>query len=278
MQKRHGFTLIELLVVIAIIAILAAILFPVFAQAREKARGISCVSNQKQLALSIMMYTQDYDETFPTGVQESWWDNTWIVTVQPYVKNLQVFRCPDDPVGTPPFTWAGIRLSYATNGLLSNWLQQVTNNYSTISGGNLIGVIGMAQPTTDGTGWMGTVSATDASVTYPAATVLFTEKDAVYPDASVSDGDLQYWGPGCVYSGVSWWDYTAPGEIPNGLLPATALGQYDPAGPNGAVMAVHTKRANFAFCDGHVKSMIPTQTDPDPVNQPQNDMWVAGRQ
>jgi prepilin-type N-terminal cleavage/methylation domain-containing protein/prepilin-type processing-associated H-X9-DG protein len=272
MQKKNGFTLIELLVVIAIIAILAAILFPVFAQAREKARGISCVSNQKQLALSIMMYTQDYDEVFPTGVQQSWWDDTWIVNVQPYVKNLQVFRCPDDPIGTPPFTWAGIRLSYATNGLLSNWLQSVTNNYTTIAGGNMIGVIGMSQS------WMGTQTASNASITYPAATVLFTEKDHVYPDASIVGGDLQYWGPGCVFSGVNWWDSDAPGEIPNGLLPAGSLGQYDPAGPNGAVMAVHTLRANFAFCDGHVKSMIPTQTDPDPVNQPQNNMWVSGRQ
>ncbi|MGQ9487030.1 MAG: prepilin-type N-terminal cleavage/methylation domain-containing protein [Armatimonadota bacterium] len=65
MQQHKGFTLIELLVVIAIIAILAAILFPVFAQARESARQTSCTSNQKQLALSVLMYAQDYDETFP---------------------------------------------------------------------------------------------------------------------------------------------------------------------------------------------------------------------
>lgn len=64
-QKSSGFTLIELLVVIAIIAILAAILFPVFAQARDKARGASCLSNIKQLTLGMMMYSQDYDETFP---------------------------------------------------------------------------------------------------------------------------------------------------------------------------------------------------------------------
>jgi prepilin-type N-terminal cleavage/methylation domain-containing protein len=64
-SHRSGFTLIELLVVIAIIAILAAILFPVFAQAREKARGISCLSNTKQLSLGLLMYVQDYDETWP---------------------------------------------------------------------------------------------------------------------------------------------------------------------------------------------------------------------
>ena len=68
MQRRNAFTLIELLVVIAIIAILAAILFPVFAQAREKARAISCLSNMNQLGLSMQMYVQDYDETFPPYV------------------------------------------------------------------------------------------------------------------------------------------------------------------------------------------------------------------
>src|SRR5579871_6629432 len=65
MRRNHAFTLIELLVVIAIIAILAAILFPVFAQAREKARAITCVSNEKQIGLAFMLYVQDYDETFP---------------------------------------------------------------------------------------------------------------------------------------------------------------------------------------------------------------------
>src|SRR6476469_8467481 len=69
-QSREGFTLIELLVVIAIIAILAAILFPVFAQAREKARAISCLSNTKQISLGFAMYNQDYDEGFPATVTE----------------------------------------------------------------------------------------------------------------------------------------------------------------------------------------------------------------
>ena len=94
---RRGFTLIELLVVIAIIAILAAILFPVFAKAREKARQASCLSNEKQLALAIMQYAQDYDETMP--VEFFGWSTvppTWRETVAPYIKNTQIFTCPSD--------------------------------------------------------------------------------------------------------------------------------------------------------------------------------------
>ncbi|MFO7948483.1 MAG: prepilin-type N-terminal cleavage/methylation domain-containing protein [Armatimonadota bacterium] len=99
--RRRGFTLIELLVVIAIIAILAAILFPVFARAREKARQSSCLSNVKQLALGFDMYVQDYDETAPfardhsmTGSQYYLSCRSWMDQVEPYVKNKQIFVCP----------------------------------------------------------------------------------------------------------------------------------------------------------------------------------------
>lgn len=92
LTRRHtAFTLIELLVVIAIIAILAAILFPVFAQAREKARAISCLSNVKQIGTSFYMYVQDYDETTPA--LGNGWD--WEAKVYPYTKNAQLYFCPD---------------------------------------------------------------------------------------------------------------------------------------------------------------------------------------
>jgi prepilin-type N-terminal cleavage/methylation domain-containing protein/prepilin-type processing-associated H-X9-DG protein len=97
-MKRQAFTLIELLVVIAIIAILAAILFPVFAQAREKARQTACLSNTKQIGMGLMMYVQDYDETFPFNDNGPQWLNgnarcTFDV-IQPYIKNTDVYTCP----------------------------------------------------------------------------------------------------------------------------------------------------------------------------------------
>jgi prepilin-type N-terminal cleavage/methylation domain-containing protein/prepilin-type processing-associated H-X9-DG protein len=114
-RRKKAFTLIELLVVIAIIAILAAILFPVFAQAREKARGASCTSNLKQIALALRMYSQDYDErlcasgNLPAQGDPSWNnrrpDGTNIVRMmggglswycQPYIKNEAIFKCPSD--------------------------------------------------------------------------------------------------------------------------------------------------------------------------------------
>jgi prepilin-type N-terminal cleavage/methylation domain-containing protein/prepilin-type processing-associated H-X9-DG protein len=99
MSGRKGFTLIELLVVIAIIAILAAILFPVFAKAREKARQASCQSNCKQIALGVHMYCQDYDEMTPNHCDNGGPDvagsaDCWHGVLQPYIKNLQIIRCP----------------------------------------------------------------------------------------------------------------------------------------------------------------------------------------
>lgn len=105
MRKRCGFTLIELLVVIAIIAILAAILFPVFAQAREQARKTACLSNMRQIGTAISMYTQDYDEKWPflcyydvMQAAHVWNPGAypWVITTNPYMKNWQIGVCPSD--------------------------------------------------------------------------------------------------------------------------------------------------------------------------------------
>jgi len=94
-NARQGFTLIELLVVIAIISILASILFPVFARARENARRASCLSNLKQIGLGMMMYVQDYDERYPQAYYTvDSVTTTWQDMLQPYVKSEQIFICP----------------------------------------------------------------------------------------------------------------------------------------------------------------------------------------
>lgn len=110
-MRRRGFTLIELLVVIAIIAILAAILFPVFARAREKARQTSCLSNVKQIGLGFQMYKQDYDETWPamfwSGTTSRWepYPGLWGGEVAPYIKNTQIFLCPSKSDATCSYAY-----------------------------------------------------------------------------------------------------------------------------------------------------------------------------
>ena len=138
-RSRSGVTLIELLVVIAIIAILAAILFPVFARAREKARQTSCLSNVKQLGLAGLQYAQDYDEMFPAyavtviaghndGVTSG--GTSTYSALLPYVKNTQVFSCPSVKP-TPTYSWSGttIRTAYLIN------ISILHDGWATASGG-----------------------------------------------------------------------------------------------------------------------------------------------
>src|SRR5437867_4526718 len=123
--RKPAFTLIELLVVIAIIAILAAILFPVFAQAREKARQTACLSNCRQMGLALEMYKHDYDGTWPL-----WWNGPpdkagdsrfgryWSGAILPYTKNYGIRKCPSDPKpapSNPDQNINGAVLSYASN-------------------------------------------------------------------------------------------------------------------------------------------------------------------
>ena len=127
-MQRHtgisgrGFTLIELLVVIAIIAILAAILFPVFARARENARRSSCMSNLKQISLGIFQYTQDYDEKFPIHNDSSKTPGGyggWSVLLDPYLKSKQILQCPSDSTLAPTTPNQGGYTDYAINLTLS---------------------------------------------------------------------------------------------------------------------------------------------------------------
>ncbi|HEV2472336.1 MAG TPA: DUF1559 domain-containing protein, partial [Chthonomonadales bacterium] len=169
MHRKRAFTLIELLVVIAIIAILAAILFPVFAQAREKARSISCLSNIKQVGLAMMMYAQDYDEhlvwadSYGSYTCYPDWDGgtsgpcfgwiSWKHPLVPYIKNTQLWTCPsrsqqpgygiayntnsaDDDFGssggTPPGIWRDLTPTCSVYGCASDGIIEDTTTMATM--------------------------------------------------------------------------------------------------------------------------------------------------
>jgi prepilin-type N-terminal cleavage/methylation domain-containing protein/prepilin-type processing-associated H-X9-DG protein len=185
---RNGFTLIELLVVIAIIAILAAILFPVFAQARERARGISCLSNMKQTGVATLMYVQDYDETFPMNLYFGFEPfpcvfSAWTAII-PYSKNTQLYACPSNPtamdfppmmatIGMPPPCASSPALkyiSYMPNFALLDW-----GNPSNVFGPNNRPVKPLAL------------------VEYPVETSMWADASGTLPDAyfSIMDEPVQ---------------------------------------------------------------------------------------
>lgn len=172
MVRRRGFTLIELLVVIAIIAILAAILFPVFAKARDKARAAACMSNLKQVGLAVMQYVQDYDECFPPAVV--WTDDMSAVlttgpdSLQPYMKSWAMWSCPSQS-GDGLISYAG-----------GNWPMHSIFNQEVL------------QPMG---GYFGAIVVSDAGIGDPSGTIMIAEFHA--PE------DLG-WGYG-QYAEFFWW-------------------------------------------------------------------------
>ena len=240
-RSRAGFTLIELLVVIAIIAILAAILFPVFAKAREKARQISCASNERQIGLGFLQYTQDNDENYPTGSAGSLGEG-WGGRVYPYVKSTGVFKCPDDNQQSTINTANGLvsyPVSYAGN---LNFLRTANNS----------------DPTDPQTGQA------LASLNSPSKTVLLCETTGLIgplTDSQEQGGYNGYTSPtsnGNPDGGMWWGNNLNGGHMRTGCLGGLNCSAQVNRGPNGAfgfdsLTGLHTDGSNYVLCDGHVK-------------------------
>ena len=238
-QRSRGaaFTLIELLVVIAIIAILAAILFPVFARARENARRSSCQSNLKQVGLGILQYAQDYDEYLPIGNLPSgnaFVGQGWASTVMPYIKSTQVLKCPSDP-GPQGSVLIGNRVpvSYAYSQAL---VRDSSNS-------NLI------LPTS-----LAAFNEVSRTVTVFEVTKSFMDAvDSQETDSPTGTGRLLGGGnKGSLAGGMRY----ATGLMDNGVQSGNSLSMYYSAGE--PITTQHFDGSNFLAADGHVKFFRPT--------------------
>ncbi len=247
-RSAVGFTLIELLVVIAIIAILAAILFPVFAQAREKARQTSCLSNMKNIVLAEIMYVQDYDETLPRirnynmplvtpkwawGIQDS---------LAPYVKNDDVWKCPSDSIQRDDCDTDGygkpISYSFTHGGNSDPW--------------NCFGLHGYYAS------WQNSLSL--AQIGAPADTISMFE---LWTTASYTQG-YAYWR----YRTFEAANYSSSGGD-FAQYPKVVSATWCSASPGAGRFAIgsHSQMANYAFIDGHVKALRPKSLLPWPWTQ-----------
>jgi len=271
--KSRAFTLIELLVVIAIIALLAAILFPVFARIREKARQTSCASNLKQLGIGLIQYVQDNDGTLPYG--NGTYNNAgalreegWAGPLYPYVKNLQIFTCPDDttvPDGAPATSCFTFCVTGGGGGVRGNNYLQGVPYYTVSYAMNQALSFGTYSPLTTLGAFLN-----EAAWQAPSRTVLLTE---------VSDCEAQItWGNetqspsndglGSNSNLMAYYSYMEPGLSPveqTGPMGSTnapgnaANGQ---VGDNPVGGIRHDNGSNFLFCDGHVKFLLGTQVSP----------------
>jgi len=226
-SSREGFTLIELLVVIAIIAILAAILFPVFARARENARRASCMSNLKQIGLGILQYTQDYDEKMPRSWSGLDSDASkpvgdvsdrykWMDAIYPYVKSEQIFNCPSDNFGTDLL------------GTHKNTMYSFRNGYH-------YGSYSMNHVYSDyGAAW--SVSGVSLAAVEAPATTVWVADGSPLPDSNNSQTSRAF--------EFSWANIGVQPDIRD--VPPKHLDK---------ITERHLDTTNVLYCDGHVKSL-----------------------
>ena len=241
-SSRRAFTLIELLVVIAIIAILAAILFPVFAQAKAAAKKTQSLSNVKNLGTASFLYAGDTDDVFvaqgvPNAANNYGFQMTWIMHTLPYMKNYEILK---DPSGNyTPKAGTGPAFNYVANGILAYdgaW--------------KFRGVINASRD------WFEQTPRNATSITKPAETILFASRLKMHPESWMKpeiEGAFSPWhtcliGPDGVDAGKS--------------LPGQKDTQWGPVDPRyeGVLSTIYGGQSTFAFSDGHAKSMKPAQT------------------
>jgi len=285
--QNRAFTLIELLVVIAIIAILAAILFPVFAQAKAAAKNTADLSNTKELGLASIMYAGDTDDVFSFAVRADW-NATWVSNALPYVKSNGLFRSPFDSGNANKFstdwlnTWAGLPVSYGANAYYHPAGTTVGDGCGC---GNQCIPAGafapMPQPTACGgnADWFTKASISATEITQPAGTIMMTVKlDSDALKAGGIGNSSAFFGSNEFTIHGGGWDWAAAAEIPDGTLPAeNGTSVKYPNGKRGAVSLTNAGNSNFVFTDGHAKSMKPEATDPDPINMKDKNMWDGTR-
>jgi prepilin-type N-terminal cleavage/methylation domain-containing protein/prepilin-type processing-associated H-X9-DG protein len=268
-KTKKGFTLIELLVVIAIIAILAAILFPVFQNVRENARRTSCLSNLKQLGLAITQYTQDGDEKMPPGVAPIGGGAGWAGQIYSYVKSKGVYRCPDDPA--TPSTASGPGQGITSYGYNANLVPYPGfgwwNNIGAPAGGPYpqgMALAGIASPAKT-VALFEVVNSNDYDLTGPACAY-----DAACFNNTRTDQYVSYFGgspSGVGLKGLGGFHTADNTDPPHSGKAKYATGWlrgvvgpdrnlfYDPTGR-------HAGTANYLLCDGHVKAIRPDAVSP----------------
>jgi len=266
-NKLVGFTLIELLVVIAIIAILAAILFPVFAQVREKARQTSCLNNIKQITLALIQYQQDFDETVPFNRECSNPGSTyvctsgaailgWVDLIEPYVKNHQVFKCPSDSAPIEPYLPGDLDMQGKPASRGHVWLG------SPHADGLYGGMYQCSYARNNNLANNGTNTAALAQVQYPTTTILILEfaANSGGGDSGNEHGSASPFSivrdPSITASPCTGYDPTNTTNNRSNFFASLATEQV--ANERSQVSSVrHQGGGNYGFMDGHARWFKP---------------------